>query len=396
MKFWILISILFFGIITDSISQNLLKTVAIYYKQIQPNPDYKREFDKIIPFDEVNNAEIISGTEWSGIQPVGIIQNVSDRELTFKSRFRIKRLDTNRVVYNRGVPVSKFCLSLNDENAFDCMDEPYIRVRYCSYEIIDGNAKIEYLPFPGDNDLKGIPPGGFVEVHYPPFFPNENFDIHKGSFSAFVFIDPINPENNEPIGETDFSDDTLNVNLKIRKKLCAELLLPKNGDTVDFLNNWFVGLSSETEKNNCVLEFSFDKEFQVIEHQVNQITAKNLHFENNRHYYWRLKVYLGENCTSETGDFYTNSTTGIKESNTSNIKIYPNPTLDYITIQFQTSEVSKTSDVAKVQIFDVLGIEIMSESIHQMSASHRMNVEKLPVGVYFIRINAHVVKFEKL
>ena len=74
--------------------------------------------------------------------------------------------------------------------------------------------------------------------------------------------------------------------------------------------------------------------------------------------------------------------------------IYPNPASNFINIQ--TSEVSKTSDVAKMQIFDVLGIEIMSESIHQMSASHRMNVEKLPSGVYFIRIGNKVEKFLKI
>ncbi len=50
----------------------------------------------------------------------------------------------------------------------------------------------------------------------------------------------------------------------------------------------------------------------------------------------------------------------------------------------------------KVQIFDVLGIEIMSESIHPMTSSHRMNVEKLPAGVYFIRIGNKVEKFVKM
>jgi hypothetical protein len=78
------------------------------------------------------------------------------------------------------------------------------------------------------------------------------------------------------------------------------------------------------------------------------------------------------------------------------IVVSPNPARDFITIQFQTSEVLKTSEVSKVQIFDMLGIEVMSESIHPLTSSHRMNVEKLPAGVYFIRIGSRVEKFVKM
>ncbi|MCO5251186.1 MAG: serine hydrolase [Candidatus Kapabacteria bacterium] len=73
------------------------------------------------------------------------------------------------------------------------------------------------------------------------------------------------------------------------------------------------------------------------------------------------------------------------------IGISPNPASGYITIQ--TSEVSKTSEVYKVQIFDILGIELMSETIHPMTASHRMNIERLPKGMYFIKIGDYLDKF---
>ena len=78
-----------------------------------------------------------------------------------------------------------------------------------------------------------------------------------------------------------------------------------------------------------------------------------------------------------------------------NFIISPNPATDFITIQFQTSEVLETSEVYQVQIFDMLGIEIISELIHPMTGSHRMNVEKLPTGVYYIRIGNKVEKFVK-
>ena len=85
-----------------------------------------------------------------------------------------------------------------------------------------------------------------------------------------------------------------------------------------------------------------------------------------------------------------------ENSNVEKIVIYPNPSNDFITIQIQTSEVLKTSEVYKVQIFDMLGIEVISESIHSLTGSHRMNVEKLPAGVYFIKIGTRVEKFVKM
>ena len=83
------------------------------------------------------------------------------------------------------------------------------------------------------------------------------------------------------------------------------------------------------------------------------------------------------------------------ESN-SGLFIQPNPASEFITIQFQTSEVSEYPEILKIQIFDMLGMEIMSESIHPMTGSHRMNVEKLPAGVYFFRIGNRVEKFVKM
>ena len=79
----------------------------------------------------------------------------------------------------------------------------------------------------------------------------------------------------------------------------------------------------------------------------------------------------------------------------SDINLYPNPASDFITIQLSIKGLQPFAPDEKVQIFDVLGIEVMSESIHPMTSSHRMNVEKLPAGVYFIRIGTRVEKFVK-
>ena len=78
------------------------------------------------------------------------------------------------------------------------------------------------------------------------------------------------------------------------------------------------------------------------------------------------------------------------------LDISPNPATDFITITFSDKELQLFASGYKVQILDILGIEIMSESIHPMTGSHRMNVEKLRAGVYFIRIGDNTKKFIKI
>jgi len=145
-------------------AENLLKTVEFHYKVRTINIDENLEFNGIIPFSKINHFEMISGNEWSDIQPVGLIQNVSDKVLTFKTKFEIFNLDSNRIVYIRNGPVSKVCLSLDDEHAKDCTGDPNISVRYCEAQKNGNDYVVNYLTFPGENNLTGIPPGGFVEV----------------------------------------------------------------------------------------------------------------------------------------------------------------------------------------------------------------------------------------
>jgi len=75
-----------------------------------------------------------------------------------------------------------------------------------------------------------------------------------------------------------------------------------------------------------------------------------------------------------------------------NSLISPNPAEDYITIQ--TSEVLETSEVSKVQIFDILGLEVGQSSL--IDGNIRINVSNLQSGVYFIKIGERVEKFVKM
>ena len=78
------------------------------------------------------------------------------------------------------------------------------------------------------------------------------------------------------------------------------------------------------------------------------------------------------------------------------MNIYPNPTGDFITIQFSNKELQLFAEGEIVQIFDVLGIEVLSvETRHAMSLQH-IDVSHLPAGVYFIRFGNKVEKFVKM
>ena len=78
------------------------------------------------------------------------------------------------------------------------------------------------------------------------------------------------------------------------------------------------------------------------------------------------------------------------------ITIYPNPAGDYITIQFSNKGLQPFAEVSKVQIFDVLGLEILSVGIGLDLSSQRIDVSHLPAGVYFIKIGNKVEKFVKM
>ena len=78
------------------------------------------------------------------------------------------------------------------------------------------------------------------------------------------------------------------------------------------------------------------------------------------------------------------------------ILIFPNPTNDFITIQFSNKELQPFAAGDKVQIFDVLGIEIMSVGTGLDLSTQRIDVSNLPAGVYFIRFGNMVEKFVKI
>ena len=75
--------------------------------------------------------------------------------------------------------------------------------------------------------------------------------------------------------------------------------------------------------------------------------------------------------------------------------IHPNPASDFITISNKGLQPFATED--KVQIFDMLGIEIkdLTPTPLLIGEGLRIDVSKLPAGMYFIKIGDKVEKFVK-
>ena len=71
------------------------------------------------------------------------------------------------------------------------------------------------------------------------------------------------------------------------------------------------------------------------------------------------------------------------------LSISPNPARDYIDINFEKCWTSEE----EIEIYNILGEKVASESIHPPAGSHRMNISNLPAGLYYIRIGNYSDKF---
>jgi photosystem II stability/assembly factor-like uncharacterized protein len=79
--------------------------------------------------------------------------------------------------------------------------------------------------------------------------------------------------------------------------------------------------------------------------------------------------------------------------------IFPNPSSNFITIQFQTSEVLKTSEVYRdsdIKIFNTLGECVKTVGTRRAVPLLRIDVSHLPKGVYYLRIGNSTKMFMKV
>jgi hypothetical protein len=65
-------------------------------------------------------------------------------------------------------------------------------------------------------------------------------------------------------------------------------------------------------------------------------------------------------------------------------RVFPNPASDYIEIPLHSD--CELSETATVQIFDVLGVQVLSSPIDNSALSSRLNIKHLTSGMYFVRV----------
>jgi hypothetical protein len=161
------------------------------------------------------------------------------------------------------------------------------------------------------------------------------------------------------------------------------------------------------------LQCSYDNGFNDLFYSQDTLTeTKHLlgNLPEDKEIFWRVRGYCKDGFAdwSEVWKFRTKKSTGVRYSDDDRgIVVSPNPASDFITISELNNGLKPI--VHKVQIFDVLGLEVSQTpssvitgnsggNSTQTVASEllRIDVSHLPAGVYFIRIGTRVEKFVKM
>ena len=90
-------------------------------------------------------------------------------------------------------------------------------------------------------------------------------------------------------------------------------------------------------------------------------------------------MYVRSKCTNDvnslwTGPIVTTQILGTGENSVEKIAIYPNPAKDFVNI-------NTNSKVSKVTVFGTDGKQLLEDS------NSKINVSKLPAGVYLLKID---------
>lgn len=206
--------------------QNTLRVHEISYRvrSKDPKAPIPTAFTQTITADEAADYELLAGHERLGaIQPVVLIQNLTNeiqgtsgvnfvkQDLRFRGRFQIRNNITNRIIYNRLVPVDALCMGLTEdpEDAVKCNGDPAVKVRLATFSGTTLNVNNNFQ----QTGFNGVPPYYFVQIHFPPFEPNEFIDNHIGRLRSFVIAEPVDPASGERLRDNWPFDDTTKITL---------------------------------------------------------------------------------------------------------------------------------------------------------------------------------------
>ncbi|MGB0929818.1 MAG: T9SS type A sorting domain-containing protein [Chitinophagales bacterium] len=94
---------------------------------------------------------------------------------------------------------------------------------------------------------------------------------------------------------------------------------------------------------------------------------------------WAVADSANVNITmTYTADAFT---VGIEDDPISQIKVYPNPVKDNLTI-----DIGQNTNVRYVEVYNLIGRKMAHYSIPQNTDKHRINASALPEGLYFVKM----------
>jgi len=142
----------------------------------------------------------------------------------------------------------------------------------------------------------------------------------------------------------------------------------------------------------------------AVDNKIYRINSLNLNFLDTLFFPSKIEKFISFSLNSimafnHLGEIILfDNITNIDEikQNNQKILINPNPSSSYIDIYLDKTNNSIKSMKAEgyeIQIYNTFGECVMIESIHPMSSRHRMNIEHLPIGLYFIHIGNYSEKF---
>jgi len=236
--------------------KNVLRAPDIQY-YVRETKDLSVPINKFpVKVDNADNYELFAGVPRIGaIQPVALIQNLTNdiqgpnginftpQELNFQVRYHIENQVTQKVIYNRLVPIDQNCLSATasgDPNLiFQYCKDPQAQAWLAANVTKSGST---YVVTPQTNfdgtGYKGIPPYKFVQVYFPPFEPNEFMPSNIGRLRSYVIAEPTTP-NQESLGDAWPFDDQKSLNLFVMRRLPSF-----NDDVTEFHNVYGVNMPS--------------------------------------------------------------------------------------------------------------------------------------------------------
>lgn len=100
-----------------------------------------------------------------------------------------------------------------------------------------------------------------------------------------------------------------------------------------------------------------------------------------------LRIYDRLLTADEVTSLYRNTSAAAPDNQgNSGLKISPNPASDHIDIRIpEYAATDKCGTFDHLNIYNTLGECVLTNRIHKMTSSHRMNTEQLPAGIYMLR-----------